>query len=82
MEVGSVLVMVHTTIFVSDSDRCCGFFRLTDISRSHSQGSCACEFDDSLWFGLTDTTLQLNLEVPAHDFNEAEGKLIVGLYCL
>ena len=49
-------------------------------SRSYPQGSCSCEFhsrSDAL-FGSDALALQLNLEVPQYEFNEADGKLVIG----
>jgi len=51
------------------------------ISRSYSEGSRSCEFcpcRDVLFVGSYVLGTQLNLEVPQYEFNEAEGKLVIG----
>ena len=50
------------------------------ISRSYPEGSRSCKFypcHDAL-LSSDVLGLQLNLEVPAYEFNEAEGKLVIG----
>jgi len=50
------------------------------FSRSYPQGPRPCKFycsHDAL-LGFDILGLQLNLEVPQYEFNEVEGKLVIG----
>jgi len=50
------------------------------ISRSYPEGSRSRMFDpchDAL-FGSDGLGIQLNLEVPQYEFNEVDGKLVIG----
>lgn len=71
----------HYDICTSLALRCliCSLM-LISPSRSHSQGTCTCTLDPSVMhLAMSLTPLyQLNLEIPQYDFNDAEGKLIVG----